>query len=233
MSARSLQFSQHYLAGCRKIRNSEHVSRPLPSIDEIENMVNLQNRNLNVLERMRTAALSQEHTALGRNAHEEVTEAGQIDVSLALVNFRRNGGIACPGIKKQRKVRFVTCGFCSASSFLSCLHPFPLFFRPLFCYYFPLYSSLSSGYWHHEFGLGSMGCSDLASLQKVTHRGRCHSCSRVETPIWRRGPRGARTLCNACGLRYAELLRKMSVNKAPSALSSLKAEGSSKFGGTQ
>ena len=31
--------------------------------------------------------------------------------------------------------------------------------------------------------------------------GRCHSCNRAETPEWRRGPDGARTLCNACGLR--------------------------------
>ncbi|CAJ0645400.1 10334_t:CDS:2 [Entrophospora sp. SA101] len=30
--------------------------------------------------------------------------------------------------------------------------------------------------------------------------GRCHSCDISETPEWRRGPDGARTLCNACGL---------------------------------
>ncbi|KAF8467242.1 hypothetical protein BDZ91DRAFT_793632 [Kalaharituber pfeilii] len=40
--------------------------------------------------------------------------------------------------------------------------------------------------------------------------GRCHSCHRAETPEWRRGPDGARTLCNACGLHYAKLTRKMS-----------------------
>ncbi|TGZ81616.1 hypothetical protein EX30DRAFT_250606 [Ascodesmis nigricans] len=42
--------------------------------------------------------------------------------------------------------------------------------------------------------------------------GRCHSCHRAETPEWRRGPDGARTLCNACGLHYAKLTRKL--NKA-------------------
>ena len=31
--------------------------------------------------------------------------------------------------------------------------------------------------------------------------GRCHSCNRAQTPEWRRGPDGERTLCNACGLR--------------------------------
>ncbi|CAJ0855221.1 13502_t:CDS:2 [Entrophospora sp. SA101] len=35
--------------------------------------------------------------------------------------------------------------------------------------------------------------------------GRCHSCDISETPEWRRGPDGARTLCNACGLRMCFL----------------------------
>jgi len=39
--------------------------------------------------------------------------------------------------------------------------------------------------------------------------GRCHSCNRAETPEWRRGPDGARTLCNACGLReYIKSVRR-------------------------
>ncbi|KAJ6440505.1 GATA-type sexual development transcription factor NsdD [Purpureocillium lavendulum] len=33
-------------------------------------------------------------------------------------------------------------------------------------------------------------------------------CNRIDTPEWRRGPDGARTLCNACGLHYAKLERK-------------------------
>ncbi|KAG0313063.1 hypothetical protein BGZ97_010575 [Linnemannia gamsii] len=38
--------------------------------------------------------------------------------------------------------------------------------------------------------------------------GRCQSCHSSDTPEWRRGPDGARTLCNACGLHYAKLLRR-------------------------
>ncbi|KIW80489.1 hypothetical protein Z517_07105 [Fonsecaea pedrosoi CBS 271.37] len=49
---------------------------------------------------------------------------------------------------------------------------------------------------------------------KAAPPGRCHSCNRAETPEWRRGPDGARTLCNACGLHYAKLTRKLGVNKA-------------------
>ncbi|TBU33394.1 hypothetical protein BD311DRAFT_434084 [Dichomitus squalens] len=43
---------------------------------------------------------------------------------------------------------------------------------------------------------------------RATPPGKCHSCNIRETPEWRRGPDGARTLCNACGLHYAKLMRK-------------------------
>jgi hypothetical protein len=64
---------------------------------------------------------------------------------------------------------------------------------------------------------GSNNEHSLANqFQKAAPPGRCHSCNRAETPEWRRGPDGARTLCNACGLHYAKLTRKMGVNKAVS-----------------
>ncbi|TFK40179.1 hypothetical protein BDQ12DRAFT_664683 [Crucibulum laeve] len=50
--------------------------------------------------------------------------------------------------------------------------------------------------------------SALWSGQRATPPGKCHSCNIRETPEWRRGPDGARTLCNACGLHYAKLMRK-------------------------
>ncbi|GAN11155.1 hypothetical protein MAM1_0488d10713 [Mucor ambiguus] len=40
---------------------------------------------------------------------------------------------------------------------------------------------------------------------------KCHSCGTTETPEWRRGPDGARTLCNACGLHYSKLLKRGSI----------------------
>lgn len=43
--------------------------------------------------------------------------------------------------------------------------------------------------------------------------GRCHSCNRIDTPEWRRGPDGARTLCNACGLHYAKLERRRQLDQ--------------------
>lgn len=37
---------------------------------------------------------------------------------------------------------------------------------------------------------------------------KCHRCGTTETPEWRRGPNGLRTLCNACGLFHAKLVRR-------------------------
>ncbi|KAH7052967.1 hypothetical protein BKA57DRAFT_456835 [Linnemannia elongata] len=53
--------------------------------------------------------------------------------------------------------------------------------------------------------------------------GRCQSCHSSDTPEWRRGPDGARTLCNACGLHYAKLLRRQNEQaqrQSPSRISS-------------
>lgn len=36
---------------------------------------------------------------------------------------------------------------------------------------------------------------------------KCLECGTEKSPEWRRGPAGPKTLCNACGLRYAKRLR--------------------------
>ncbi|KAJ7574353.1 hypothetical protein C8J56DRAFT_979447 [Mycena floridula] len=54
--------------------------------------------------------------------------------------------------------------------------------------------------------------SSAAKRQKVedtVQEGQtCLGCNATSTPEWRRGPLGPRTLCNACGLVYAKLLKK-------------------------
>jgi hypothetical protein len=60
---------------------------------------------------------------------------------------------------------------------------------------------------------GFAGPDSEKRRSKAAPPGRCHSCNRAETPEWRRGPDGARTLCNACGLHYAKLTRRMGANK--------------------
>lgn len=36
----------------------------------------------------------------------------------------------------------------------------------------------------------------------------CTDCGRTDSPEWRKGPLGPKTLCNACGLRYAKKIKK-------------------------
>jgi len=36
----------------------------------------------------------------------------------------------------------------------------------------------------------------------------CHSCGETQTSEWRRGPDGYKSLCNACGLHYASIVKK-------------------------
>ena len=60
----------------------------------------------------------------------------------------------------------------------------------------------SSSYIDKVEGSGGFAGADAKKRRgKAAPPGRCHSCNRAETPEWRRGPDGARTLCNACGLR--------------------------------
>jgi hypothetical protein len=56
-------------------------------------------------------------------------------------------------------------------------------------------------------------CGQLRKLARAAPPGCCHSCNSRESPEWRRGPDGARTLCNPCGLHYAKLTRKMGNKK--------------------
>ncbi|KAF2102611.1 GATA-domain-containing protein [Rhizodiscina lignyota] len=72
---------------------------------------------------------------------------------------------------------------------------------------------------------GFAGADPKKRRGRAAPPGRCHSCNRAETPEWRRGPDGARTLCNACGLHYAKLTRKMGTNKAAVGGSNLRPKG--------
>lgn len=60
-------------------------------------------------------------------------------------------------------------------------------------------------------------CDGLPPKQQKGKRGRkpvdysstyCLHCGTSETPEWRRGPAGPRTLCNACGLQFAKKVKE-------------------------
>ncbi|XP_076897815.1 GATA transcription factor 19-like [Bidens hawaiensis] len=85
---------------------------------------------------------------------------------------------------------------------------------------------------HHENRRGSSWWNILQpsshsaapSPRKANHGGaagdslfsrRCANCDTTSTPLWRNGPRGPKSLCNACGIRYKKEERR--ANKAAAA----------------
>lgn len=48
--------------------------------------------------------------------------------------------------------------------------------------------------------------------RKHKHPNKCQHCGATATPQWREGPEGPSTLCNACGLHYANSLQKDQAN---------------------
>ncbi|WOO83945.1 Biofilm regulator 1 [Vanrija pseudolonga] len=53
----------------------------------------------------------------------------------------------------------------------------------------------------------------------------CRGCGATETPEWRRGPLGPRTLCNACGLVHMKMLRKKKKAEEKAAQAAANAKG--------
>jgi len=45
---------------------------------------------------------------------------------------------------------------------------------------------------------------------KVADEYVCADCGTLDSPEWRKGPKGPKTLCNACGLRWAKKEKKRS-----------------------
>ncbi|KAJ8550088.1 hypothetical protein K7X08_033795 [Anisodus acutangulus] len=46
---------------------------------------------------------------------------------------------------------------------------------------------------------------------------RCANCDTTSTPLWRNGPRGPKSLCNACGIRFKKEERRASAAPAATA----------------
>ncbi|KAL2861163.1 GATA-type sexual development transcription factor NsdD [Aspergillus lucknowensis] len=163
MSTRTLDFSRHYAARAHQTRSGPVIGS-LPSVQEVDEMLNIQRRNQDALMRLRSAVLNQEHALAEQMAQRKAFKPGGVheDDRMAMYQeeFKGSGGFAGSDSKKRRG--------------------------------------------------------------KAAPPGRCHSCNRAETPEWRRGPDGARTLCNACGLHYAKLTRRMGANKATNIGSNLK-----------
>lgn len=62
--------------------------------------------------------------------------------------------------------------------------------------------------------------SEHTSVPAATAKGgaqpahQCVRCGTTTTPLWRAGPRGPKTLCNACGVRHMKAMRKKAAGRA-------------------
>lgn len=81
----------------------------------------------------------------------------------------------------------------------------------LHSYYHPMYYQLPVVAANNGGALNQpLPDSKSYSVAKVINKpmNKCHRCGTTETPEWRRGPNGLRTLCNACGLFHAKLVKR-------------------------
>ncbi|OEL34190.1 hypothetical protein BAE44_0004783 [Dichanthelium oligosanthes] len=62
-------------------------------------------------------------------------------------------------------------------------------------------------------GGGAAPCKESASRGSPARR--CANCDTTSTPLWRNGPRGPKSLCNACGIRYKKEERRAAAAVAP------------------
>ncbi|KAL5230597.1 hypothetical protein ABZP36_029373 [Zizania latifolia] len=60
---------------------------------------------------------------------------------------------------------------------------------------------------------GAAPCMEAATTGRLPRR--CANCGTTSTPLWRNGPRGPKSLCNACGIRYKKEERRAAAAMAP------------------
>ncbi|KAL8211144.1 hypothetical protein R6Q57_005581 [Mikania cordata] len=78
-------------------------------------------------------------------------------------------------------------------------------------------SSHSSSPSAHKANRGGGGSTNGSTTTDGFFSRRCSNCDTTSTPLWRNGPRGPKSLCNACGIRYKKEERR--ANAAAAAVS--------------
>jgi len=73
---------------------------------------------------------------------------------------------------------------------------------------FANYSSISTSNPMSVSASGGGGGGGTSGTSSSTILRVCTDCGSTESPEWRKGPAGPKTLCNACGLRWAKKVRK-------------------------
>ncbi|GMI68149.1 GATA TRANSCRIPTION FACTOR 18, MONOPOLE, HANABA TANARU [Hibiscus trionum] len=84
------------------------------------------------------------------------------------------------------------------------------------CMWDLLQNKNTHGYSQHttKAGRGSSGNGGGSSGNDPLLARRCANCDTTSTPLWRNGPRGPKSLCNACGIRFKKEERRASAANA-------------------
>ncbi|KAG0491183.1 hypothetical protein HPP92_008046 [Vanilla planifolia] len=64
----------------------------------------------------------------------------------------------------------------------------------------------------------ALGGSSVSGGDPFLLARRCANCDTTSTPLWRNGPRGPKSLCNACGIRYKKEERRAAASSANSSM---------------
>ncbi|CAH1413575.1 unnamed protein product [Lactuca virosa] len=59
--------------------------------------------------------------------------------------------------------------------------------------------------------------TNIATVDSLLAR-RCANCDTTSTPLWRNGPRGPKSLCNACGIRFKKEERRANATATATAV---------------
>lgn len=116
MSTRTLDFSRHYATRAHQTQRSGPVLGSLPSLHEVEDMINVQRQNQEALMRIRTAVLNQEHAMAEQMAQRKAFKSNGIhDDEMAMYQdeFKGSGGFAGAEAKKRRGVGFSSSCACA------------------------------------------------------------------------------------------------------------------------
>ncbi|MBA0590445.1 GATA transcription factor 18 [Gossypium raimondii] len=83
-------------------------------------------------------------------------------------------------------------------------------------YYWDMLQNKSAPYSHQttKASRGSNGNSSNGSGNDPLLARRCANCDTTSTPLWRNGPRGPKSLCNACGIRFKKEERRATAANA-------------------
>ncbi|XP_021834323.1 GATA transcription factor 19 [Prunus avium] len=74
---------------------------------------------------------------------------------------------------------------------------------------------------HRSGGNGNVVSNAVHSNNDPLLARRCANCDTTSTPLWRNGPRGPKSLCNACGIRFKKEERRATAAAANGASSSV------------